>query len=61
MSDPICKKFRANGIDPFCSKERKQRSDSKLVLLSSFIFYSLQKIVGKRFVTCFGAFQILAQ
>ena len=34
--------------DPFCSKSRKQRSDSKLVLLSSFIFKSLQKIVAKR-------------
>ena len=34
--------------DPFCSKSRKQRSDSKLVLWSSFIFWSLQKIVAKR-------------
>ena len=34
--------------DPFCSKSRKQLSDSKLVLSSSIIFESLQKIVAKR-------------
>ena len=98
MCDPICTKFRSNGIlfvvnrgnnaatpnlfcrlllffrvckncckaicrgehvgshlhevsfkrDPFCSKSKKQRSDSKLVLSSSIIFQSLQKIVAKR-------------
>ena len=42
--------------DPFCSKSRKQRSDSKRVLSSSLIFQSLRKIVAKRSVTCFGAF-----
>ena len=34
--------------DPFCSKSRKQCSDSKLVLSPSLIFWSLQKIVAKR-------------
>ena len=32
ISDTICKKFRVKA-DPFCSKAKKQRSDSKLVIL----------------------------
>ena len=54
MSDPICKKFRANGILSVVKRGNNTATPNLFCCL--LLFFRVCKIVGKRSVTCFGAF-----